>query len=408
MSKNAVVIAESSGKSVEYKEAPGIFTCLFEHEVKATKADFRWLGPKFTKEQWNEMLAFFKWTYDTEKSESQVRLFVHPTEGWKIWAFPQKGGTSMTTKEIDNEDSKLQRAAIPEGYIAYGTIHHHCSSPAFQSSVDTADEKAVDGLHITIGRIDEEVFDMHVRLYQKGHRFDVNMGAFWEIGEEAQEKVEWIASLGFNSNDVANKEARLQMCIPPQEGQTFPAIWQTNYILPPPVGMVTTNGVLGTWCYHCQKHGTHSPDQCTEKDKSSGKKRKRHRGHVHNQGTTAWWDEKTIDDLFESAKVRGMTNDQVLEVVDTLGNPESPVAGFYQDVADLCGDNYLQFEALYELVAKLVEKGEQDEATVDDKAGVQKTVPFQNPTTDTTTQKTHEQEMTDEEREFYMGGRIVD
>jgi len=90
--KSAIITA-SSGKSVEEKKFNGVFSCLLEHEVKATKAQFEYTGPKISPNEWAQMMAFFEWTQATERSEAQVRLFVHPVHGWKAWAFPQKGGT---------------------------------------------------------------------------------------------------------------------------------------------------------------------------------------------------------------------------------------------------------------------------------------------------------------------------
>lgn len=407
--KNAASIVESSGRSVDFPSEAGIFSCLLEHEVKATKATFEWTGPKFTEEQWNEMLAYFRWTYNTEKSESQVRLFVHPTEGWKIWAFPQRGGTSMTTKEIDNEDFKLQRAAIRDGYIPFGTVHHHCASPAFQSSVDTADEKNVDGLHITIGRIDEKQYDMHVRMYIKGHRFDPNMGAFWDIGDDAREKIEWVAGLGYSTPDVESREAKFQMCIPPEADQAFPDLWKANYILPERV-TVTSGFPTGTsWCYHCSKHTDHLPEKCP--NKGGGKRRRHKHGNGHatfNQGTNDRWGEKAIAELLENAKIRAITDKEVMEIMESVGGPESQVAGFYQDIVDCCDENYLELEKLYELYVKHVYKQQENgtqEATDGDATRVQAvTGPIAQ--MNAAKEAAANGDMTPEEIEFYMGQRI--
>ena len=217
----AAVIKQSGGKSVEVRELPGLFTCIMQHEVAKTGASFDWLGPKISPAAWAEMLAFFRWTYQTEKTESQVRLFVHPEHGWKVWAFPQDSASSMTTKEVANDESRLQRAAIPEGYFPWGTVHHHCSMSAFQSGTDHADEVNVDGLHITIGNLDKEVYDLHARLYIKGNRFEPIMSALWDIGPEKDGLVKAISELGFEGAEVADKIARQQMCLPPPADTAF-------------------------------------------------------------------------------------------------------------------------------------------------------------------------------------------
>ena len=44
-------------------EVPGLMACIFEHEVKETKVQYEWLGPKISREAWNEVLSFLRWTY---------------------------------------------------------------------------------------------------------------------------------------------------------------------------------------------------------------------------------------------------------------------------------------------------------------------------------------------------------
>jgi hypothetical protein len=352
--KSSATIIESSGKVVQYGEESDIFTCLLEHEIKATKADFKWTGPKLTEGQWDEMLTFFKWAYDTEKSEAQVRLFVHPTLGWKIWAFPQKGGTGMTTLEIDNEDFKLQRAAIGEGYIPFGTVHSHCAAPAFQSGVDTHDEKSVDGLHITVGDLDKkDGYSIHCRLYHKSNKFEPIMQCFWDIGEEALEKSAWVASLGYNSVDLENKEARAQMCVPPLADTTFPELWKTNYILPERSVVISTL-VPGKWCWHCQQHTEHTPEACPDKNKPSSAKGKPARYRPNHGVSSTWWDEKTIDELWQCALENGIDDETLHETINEMGGVGA--SPFYQDILDICSDNYLTLAKLHSLVVEFDEE----------------------------------------------------
>jgi hypothetical protein len=363
MSTNAATIIESSGKSVEFASEAGLYSCLFEHELKATKAPFIWTGPKLTQEQWNELMAFFKWTYDTEKSEAQARLFVHPVLGWKIWAFPQKGGTGMTTKEIENDDFRLQRAAVPEGYIAFGTVHHHCAAGAFQSGTDTHDERTVDGLHITVGKMDEPKFDIHCRMYIKGNKFEPHMDHFWEVGEQAHEKAAWLSSLNYSASDVLNREARYQMCVPPDATQVFPDLWKTNYILPPRPVFQERGGLSGmfpgAWCWHCQKHtNEHTPDQCPSikevNDPKMTKKQRRNAkklaSYQPNQSPNAYWDSKLLEEMWALADQYRMSDEDVGSVLVLLGGEEANP--FIADLFKLLEDNYSNPEALYTLALK--------------------------------------------------------
>ena len=79
--------------------------------VKIVKGEpaLSWKGGKISIEEWNKILSFFKWSYDTTKSETQVRLLYHPEQNnWKAWAFPQERGTGMTAKEVDGEEKDKQ------------------------------------------------------------------------------------------------------------------------------------------------------------------------------------------------------------------------------------------------------------------------------------------------------------
>ena len=233
---NAGKIIRSAGSSVELKQTAGLFDCLLKHKVVETTATFDWKGPKITKETWDQILAYFDWTQQMHKSEAQLRLFVHPEHGWLAWAFPQKGGTGMSSSEIDNEDAKKQRAEfIPAGYLAFGTVHHHCECGAFQSGTDERDESPVDGLHITVGDMNKERYSLDCRLYLKGNKFEPDLAAFYDIGLEHEPHLEWMASVGYEVGSARSHIAKMAMSTPAPRDTPFPALWKENYILPPPM-----------------------------------------------------------------------------------------------------------------------------------------------------------------------------
>lgn len=126
-----------------------------------------YIGPKITLELWTEVLAFFAYTYDLAKSESQVRLYLNKEEKrWRAWAFPQEYTmNSMVTKEMEeHEGPERVLAGLGKGWIQGGTIHHHCAMGAFQSGTDKGDETTKQGIHITVGKIDQAVHDLHGRV----------------------------------------------------------------------------------------------------------------------------------------------------------------------------------------------------------------------------------------------------
>lgn len=220
------------------KKFPGLIDVKFTHEIKSTTAKFDYLGPKIPPEAWQMMLSFFKWTYDTTHSESQVRLYVNTERKvWGVWAYPQEARTGMSAREIDNEQTKVQRAQFPdsEGWIYFGTVHHHCGCSAFQSGVDEANEQNQDGLHITVGSMNSPHYDLHCRFYLNGACFEPDMSLFWDVGDEARK----MFPIKFH-NDIA----RHQMGTP--NAVDFPDVWRTNLIeVKPSYSVGTTQGSVG-------------------------------------------------------------------------------------------------------------------------------------------------------------------
>lgn len=250
-------ITQASGEVVQVTSVAGLFECKLTHEVKSTKARFDWKGPVISREEWAKILAFFYWTYDTTKSESQVRLFVHPTLGWKAWAFPQEAGTGMTTREIDTPETKARydagRALFNDEWTLYGTVHHHCSASAFQSGTDESNEKSQEGLHITVGNIDKKTHSIHARFYYKGCKFEPSLNEFWDVGIETRSKAEEFLGM-FGVGVDFGKVAERQMAAVVDPDTPFPAEWRENFIEKKWTPAVTTYPGNGT-PYHSNYGG---------------------------------------------------------------------------------------------------------------------------------------------------------
>jgi hypothetical protein len=138
-------------------------------KVTITEASpsMRWTGAKIPDAVWQQIVSFFQWSYEETKSETQVRLMLNTDTGeFKAHAFPQKYGTGMTAKELsDNPDYERQLNEQMAGgnWIKFGTAHHHCSTGAFQSGTDSADETEM-GIHITLGNINSPAHTIHARV----------------------------------------------------------------------------------------------------------------------------------------------------------------------------------------------------------------------------------------------------
>tara|TARA_R110000751_G_scaffold96275_2_gene187840 strand:+ start:4474 stop:5613 length:1140 start_codon:yes stop_codon:yes gene_type:complete len=202
-------------KSTEY--------CEYDFPVESEKGEpeFKWQHGKINMEEWHKILSFFKWSYDETKSETQVRLLYNPdTKHWVAWAFPQEHGTGMTTKEIDNNQKDEQRARYV-GYTNMGTVHHHCSTSAFQSGVDEANERSQDGIHITVGHMDKNIYDIDARVCWADLKYNCSTSD-WFGHPEAWDSIPEFSRF----IDPALREFLSK----PPESPDFPEEWKENLI----------------------------------------------------------------------------------------------------------------------------------------------------------------------------------
>lgn len=110
-----------------------------------------------------QILAFFKWAWDTYHSEAMVILHYNPgSHHYKIEVPNQivSGGSIDYTTDV-----------VYENYLRIGTIHSHGAMAAFHSGTDVHDEIDWDGLHITVGNITKPVnYSLKASLVSNGFR----------------------------------------------------------------------------------------------------------------------------------------------------------------------------------------------------------------------------------------------
>jgi len=204
------------------RDFPGLLKAEFNHVIKETRGSCVFTGPRIPEVEWHAILSFFRWTSKTSHSESQVRLYVNMKENtWTSWAYPQEARSGMSAREVNNDDAKKQREQFKEtdGWVYFGTVHHHCSGGAFQSGTDEANERDQDGLHITVGMMASPRHDMHCRFYLGGYCFDPDMSDFWDIGKDMARLL---------PSDMHDRIARHQMCDVIEVG--YPKQWEQNLI----------------------------------------------------------------------------------------------------------------------------------------------------------------------------------
>lgn len=228
-----VTVKSTIAKSLEF---PGLITGGINYKIESGTSTAKWQGPPISREVWNQILAFFKDTYDRTKSECQVRLYLNTqTRQWAAWAYPQKLQSYMSTDELQTPEATAQREQFKssDGWLYLGTVHHHCGASAFQSGADRHNEQNQDGIHITIGKMDEKQHDIHARFYLSGCEFLPDLSEFWDVGDDVR---------GMIPKELFDVAARYQMTIPVAAGTEYPQQWKDNLIDPPPKAVSFVNG----------------------------------------------------------------------------------------------------------------------------------------------------------------------
>lgn len=307
----------------QFRQIPNTMSCLFVHETKETTADFDWSGPQLNA-IWPEVLAFFRWTQETYRSESQVRLFVNTqTHEWKAWAFPQKANLGMSAKELDERDpgyerTKEQRAMFTDEWFYWGTVHHHCTASAFQSGTDQENERGQDGIHITVGNLGSPTYDIHTRLYIDKFKLVMDLCDFWDIGNELNTLPRHISRL--LKDDAFNEMAKIQMGQPPALDQTFPEIWKENIIDCTPKRVEVSSVSVGPRTYDPSSGPTHGMRPLTMRGKPNFESDIRKAAGAmmyameHPQSTI-----KTVEELVSTLKnMTVFLDDEMIDLMDIM------------------------------------------------------------------------------------------
>lgn len=140
-------------------------------QVKALTAE--WHGAKIPFDMWSTIMAFMK--ASQAKFSSEAMLFLYYDESreqpWDFWVPPQETAGMTVKSDPDHPEFSKQRALYPD--VMFGTVHHHCTSSAFQSGTDEADETTREGFHFTVGKLGkDQESEVHARLTLAGVHYD--------------------------------------------------------------------------------------------------------------------------------------------------------------------------------------------------------------------------------------------
>ena len=146
-------------------------TGLIQATVKVERISFlepvnssaRLMLPKLSQDLIVRSLLFFRAVYKKHRGEAEIQLHYNlATEEYMLHCPKQ----SVSAAGVSYDSSERF-----EGFQLVGTIHSHCGFQAFHSSIDQNDEKNFDGLHITIGHVDQPYFTISCSMMVNGKRF---------------------------------------------------------------------------------------------------------------------------------------------------------------------------------------------------------------------------------------------
>lgn len=206
----------------------------------------RWLGGKIPLGLVRQITAFFEWSLKETNGETVVHLFYNEDAGeWKAAVLPQKGYTGMSVTLLENHPGRVEAIeALGPGFEPAGTWHHHCKTSAFQSHTDEHDERDVFGLHVTVGNVGSDKYDLDLRCSFRKH-FTRAVLSDWVALPPLLEQMDLPPA-------VANPLV-LHLVATPEPDTPFPEGWKANVIrvpvqaAPPTVGSLWRHGGQYEW-----------------------------------------------------------------------------------------------------------------------------------------------------------------
>jgi len=157
-------------------------------------------------------VQLFRAIYRKQRSEAAVLLHYSKELGWEL---------SVPSQTVDAASVEYDMKERLPGYACVGTIHSHGSMGAFHSGIDQHDEAELDGVHITIGDVDEEAcFSMDAEVVVNGFRFKLNPQQWLKDIQEVEEK-DKPRCFGWWNRD----RKYYRICCSELDGWKVPAVW---------------------------------------------------------------------------------------------------------------------------------------------------------------------------------------
>ena len=163
-----------------------LYTSWVEKTVLESEPTLAWKKGSISTSMWSDIKNICEYTNDKFSSECLIRLYYNTDKDeWKALMHPQEMNGMTVNDKLDN-DLVL---SLGDGWAEAGSVHHHCSSGAFQSSTDQSDEAQTSGLHITIGKIGSDEYEIHARFREGNQFIRPNLASFFSVPKWLVENV---------------------------------------------------------------------------------------------------------------------------------------------------------------------------------------------------------------------------
>jgi hypothetical protein len=179
------------------KKNTGVVACLtavrnipFLAEI-TNIADLQLNLPKFPAKFTWAIKELFKRVVATHHAEANTQLYYNK-ETKEFQVRVPKQAVCHSGVKYDNLRTDIEENP-DTSFLLVGTIHSHCDFAAFHSGTDVHDEEDFDGLHVTFGHNNEDVFTISACIVVNGNRRSVNPECYLEgiepVGENGYYKL---------------------------------------------------------------------------------------------------------------------------------------------------------------------------------------------------------------------------
>lgn len=191
--------------------------------------DFHLTLPKIPSLIIGQAWEFFRQVFDKIRSESYLTILYNEKEkSYKLYCPKQIVSHGSVDYGNYGTDAKAAYDAIApkdrEGWTVIGTIHSHCDFDAFHSGTDTGDEAQMDGIHITLGHVNQDECSVSVEISLTGNRYKLSPegicpGFVKQAEEPEQDDFSSYVGIGFHTNFRYKRERtnRYALKLNPQE-----------------------------------------------------------------------------------------------------------------------------------------------------------------------------------------------